>query len=1030
MRLKVISNSVWGYGEFQMDQVCVKAKAHNSKIIIGDLNSFLHFSTGFLLAFMLASAGVGLAQLDSASILGTITDATGAVIPSATVTISNEGTSAVTRVTTNGSGGFAAPALPIGLYTVTTEVSGFQTNRQLHIRLQTGQRVNLNISLAPGSQSQSVTVSGGTPLVDTASSTLGAVIPTAEINELPLSGRSLQNVLEVAPGFKTLGTFSVNGAVQSGFSSGIHFLLDGSDASQIDSDFVGAAYNSGQRITRASLDDIQEMQVLTGNFSAEYGQSNGAIINIITKSGTNNFHGSLFEYNQNAVFYAKPYLFNPGLNPAPTTGFNQFGGGLGGPILPDKLFFHVNYEGIRQTTGTPIIEYVPTPLLTAALPAALQPFAAQLPAPNGPILPGEPRLALFTNNGATSELTENTNSIKVDYQLTPKDRLTGRWNRNGSNTINPYGAGLGQTQTIPGLLQTGQAEYSKVFSPKFFNEASVNVNRMRYTILSSNVDAVRAEPIILSGAGLGQIGPRIFDLPVGNTSFSYLNTLTWIKGRNQIKMGVQIIRNDQNKGVNPQDIVVFLTLDQMIANHPDHIQTLGYPVTGIRLTYSNAFIQNDVQLNQHLSLNVGMRYIHDSVPTEAHNRMSNYNPAAGTLDPPGTQVMTQPWLDFDPRFGFAYSPFESGHTAIRGAFGIFHSDFNVAYVQNLVANAFSQNVLQFGSQDSNLVGIPFPVNGSQSPLPVSLLSVPKTGWSDAYTEQWNLNVQQQIGKTMSVQVGYIGNSTLHQAPGIDINRIIPARNGLPAVRPNSKYASIVQYTPVEGGSFYNAMQFTFKRQFSNSLSFDVNYTFSHALDEGGQALDDQIQDDHNLPGEYGNSNADIRHYLEFDYIYRLPGIPKVPAILGNGWQINGITGIRSGLPYSVYSGVDTYGTGEGVWRADRVSGLSLQPANTNIPNGPQINRAAFAIPQIGTWGNSQRNLLHGPGAVNFDMSVFRNFKIKERGTLNFRAEAFNIFNHPNFANPSNNVSIPGLFGVTQALSAPMRTMQVAVRYDF
>jgi hypothetical protein len=986
----------------------------------------------FLILCLLATA-TGWAQLDSASLLGTVTDPSGAVVAGAKVTIVNEGTATVTVLRTNASGGYNAPALPIGFYTVITEASGFKTTRQPHVQLQTGQRVNLSVALSTGDQTESITVSGGAPLIESASSTLGAVIPTEEINSLPLSGRSLQNVLEVAPGFKTLGTYSANGAVQTGFSSGIHFLLDGSDASQIDSDFVGAAYSSAQRITRASLDDIQEMQVLTGNFSAEYGQSNGAIVNIITKSGSNSFHGSLFEYNQNAAFYARPYQFSPGTpTTAPDTGFNQFGGSLGGPIIRDKLFFHVNYEGIRQTTGTPLLEYVPTPALLAQAVPAILPYLQQLPSANGPILPGNPLLALYSDPSATSNLTENTNSVKGDYQITPNDRLTGRWNRNGSNTINPFGAGLGQVQTIPGLLQTGQVEYSKIFNPRLFNEASVNVNRMRYYISSSNNAQVRAEPIIVTAVDpLGQIGPRIYDVPVGNTSFSYLDTLSWIKGRNQIKMGVQIIRNDQNKGVNPQGIVVFLGVAQLVTNHPYYVQTLGYPVTGIRLTYSNAFIQDDLQLNKHLSLNLGVRYIHDSVPTEAHNRMSNYNPVTGTLDPPGTQVMTQPWLDFDPRFGFAYSPFDSGHTVLRGAFGIFHSDFNVAYVQNFVANAFSDNIFETGAQDPNLVGVPFPTDATENTAPISLLAVPKHGWSNAYTEQWNLNVQQQFGKTMSLQIGYIGNSTLHQAPGIDINRPVPSSNvAAPGPRPNPKYAQITQYTPVEGGSFYNALQFTFKRQMTRNLSFDVNYTLSHALDEGGQALDDQIQDDHNLPGEYGNSNVDIRHYLEFDYIYKVPAIPKIPEWIGGGWQINGITGIRSGLPYSIYTGYDTSGTAEGTARADRVPGVPLQPANRNIPNGPQININAFAVPMPFTYGDSQRNLLHGPDAINFDMSVFRNFKVREHGTVNFRAEAFNIFNHPNFANPSSTLSVPGLFGVSQALSAPMRTMQVAVRYDF
>ncbi len=962
-------------------------------------------------------------QLESGTILGFVTDSTGAIVPSAAVTVTNEETGLSVRLTADSSGKFDAPTLPIGIYSIAASAPGFKSTTYLHIRLEVGQRISETVKLNPGAVTQNVTVTAETPLLQTASSTLGEVITNKQVEELPLNGRSIANVLAVVPGVKTLSTFSINGSTGDWFSPGIHFLLDGADASQVDSDSVGAAYGSAARITRASLDGIQEIQVLTGNFSAEYGQSSGALINIITKSGTNAFHGSAFEYNQNSAFTSRDY-FDPAPLLKPNVAFNQFGGSLGGPIVKNKIFFFTNYEGVRQTTGVTIPAFVPTAAFRATLPPLLQTYVAQMPLPNGPISTAEPRLGLYTLSGVNDTLTENAAAIKVDYQLTPNDRITGRWNPDWSTTVSYFGVSEGQINKVPALLQTGEAAYTKTFSPTLFNEASANVNRERYYIYKSTVPAVQNEPLI-SGIGSGgtSIGPTLYQVPVGNTSFTYLDTLSWVKGKHQIRTGIQIIRNDQNKGIENQDYMAFLTLDQFAQDKPFYVGTVGYPVTGIRLTYMDLFVQDDIQASRHLALNVGLRYQYDSAPTEAHNRLANYNPATGDLFPLGTPIMTTPKLDFDPRFGFAYSPFDNGKSVLRGAFGLFTSDINVANAQELLDNYYSNNRTEYNFQNPNLVGFPFP--SIPKLFPQNIYGMPVRGWRNAYTEQWSLGIQQAFGSKMALDVGYIGNHYVLQAPIIDINRIIIGTN----VRPNPKFGLIGVYTPSSGGN-YNALQVSLKRQLSNRLSFNVNYTYAHALNNGGSVFADNTQNDHYLPGEYGNANSDIRHYLEFNYLYQLPAVPKVPRVIGDGWQLNGITSMRTGLPINVACGCDSVGIGEGTERPNIVPGVSPQPSHKNVPTGPQINIAAFSTPAQYTFGNVSRNSLHGPGAVNFDMSLFKNFKAYRNGVIQFRAEAFNVFNHPNFANPGSTLSAPATFGQSFSTSTGIRSLQLAVRYDF
>ena len=988
--------------------------------------------TMMFLALAFGSALECFAQLDNATILGTVTDPSGGVIPGASVTVLNLGTAAVVSLTTDSNGNFIAPVLPIGMYRVTVSAKGFKTSVRDGITLRVSDRTKLDITLETGDISEKITVTAEAPVVDTASTTLGGVIGTQQVNELPLNGRSLASLIGLAPGVVMLGTTqqrSMNGVSQTRlFESGSRFLVDGGDSGQVDSDIVDSAYASAARVTRASVDSIAEIRVQETSFSAEYGQAMGGVVNFITKSGTNQFHGALFEYFRNEKLDARNY-FNVAPALKPPFRLNQFGGTIGGPIIKDKLFFFANYEGVRQRLGLFQNVFVPTQAFRDTLPAAVRAEADLLPLPNGAVSPSEPRLARFTR-GISNQLTEDTGSGKIDYQLTASDRISGRYNKNESFTKSWFGVGDNQFRAVPATLQLAKITYTKTISPTFLNEAGFALNRAVWYAGAAGSASLLATPIVPAFAGMAAIGPTLFDLPVANTSFTFQDTASLIKGRHALKFGAQIVRNRDNKAITPQGYLAFLSLDDFARNYPFLVLTIGQPRMGMRNTYNHFFIQDDIQATKNLTINVGVRYQFDTTPTESHGRISNFNRATGDIDPVGSSLFDAPKGNFAPRIGLAYTPFHSKNTVLRMGYGIFHSALVAASAQSNPSDVpgISQSTTIVNLTPPLLVGFPFP-KVSPATSGYALFAFPKD-WKTSYTESWNFNIQQGFGQNSVLQVGYVGNRGVHLSPFNELNRLTPTG------RPYPKFSTITNYFNGANAN-YNALQTSFKQRFGHGITFNVNYAWSHSLDQGGVSngpASATVQDDAHLNQEYGNSDYDVRHYLEFDYSYQIPAIPAIPKVIGSGWQINGLTVMRAGLPFNVVCGCDPMGIGASTGRPDLVPGVSLTPSNPDLPTR-QINLAAFKTP-VGHFGNFGRNVLTGPSAYNWDFSLFKNFKVRERQTLQFRAEMFNIFNTPQFSNPASTTSAPATFGQSLTTIPAVggfgsnRQVQFALRYSF
>ena len=971
------------------------------------------------------------AQLDTGAILGTVLDPSGAVIPSAVIAVENQNTGAQIRIVADETGNFIAPVLPVGLYRVSASAPGFKTLVRSDLRLQVSDRMRLDLTLETGQVSETVNVTSQAPIVDTASTTLGIVVTTRQLQNLPINGRNVTDLLQLVPGAMLRGgasTQSVGGSQTFRGSGAVRFLLDGADASRVDADDLNNTYGSSRgRISRASIDAIQEFRVYTNSFSAEFGQALAGVVNLITKSGGNQFHGGLFEYFRNEKLDARNYFNVPPARKPPYR-LNQFGGNLGGRIVRDKLFFFGNYEGVRQRSGKTQSTFVPTAAFRETLPAAVRPAVDMLPLPNGPLSTSDPRLGAYTRN-VSDPLTENTGSIKVDYNVSSNDRLNVRYNANKNLTHTFFGVAQGQVQRAEGFLQLAKLTHTHTFSPRFLLESALAFNRAHIDPRSALTDEIRAFPITALGSGSAGVGPGLFDLRVANNSYSLLETASYVTGRHQVRFGGQIIRNQDNKELSFQRTVTYQTLDDLARNSPTSIGTLGQPRAGMRNTYYHFFVQDDVQLSRRLTINAGLRYQYDTSPTESHGRIANFDPVAGRLEPVGTTLLNAPKLNLAPRVGFAFTPTTSAKTVLRGAFGLFYASLNAAFAQNVPNNISQQSFSLTRQQEPNLVGFPFPPITSFASVS-NVTALPKD-FQTAYTEQWNFNIQQGFGDNSMLQVAYIGNRGLHiDGPARNINRLLPGTQ----TRPYPNFGNISMYNDA-AVSNYHALQTSFRTRFRGGLTANVNYTWAHALDNA-PTLFAAYSDDANYWLDYGNADGDVRHILQFDYVYEIPALPAIPKFIGGGWQINGITVMRTGFPITGMScACDPLRVGSFTSRPDLVGGVPVRPADFDTPNR-QLNLAAFAAPPVGRVGNLGRNVLRGPGAVNFDFSLFKTFAISEGQRVEFRAETFNIFNTPQFGNPGGNIAAPANFGrslstiSTSSGFATNRQMQFALRYMF
>jgi hypothetical protein len=1031
-------------------------------------------AAGILLMINSASAQTG-----TASIVGTVSDPNGAVVPGAKISIKNIDTNQEFVLTSDSAGAYVAAGLPPGNYELRAEGAGFMTEVRKGIILSVAQVAQINVPLKIGSMSQQIEVQGGAPLLETVTSAVSGLVNESQMEGLPLNGRDISQLVLLQAGvtptpsagpspFQKGGfaKFSVNGQR----STATNYTIDGMDAN--DPDYaLSPGGVSGELL---GVDGIREFRVFTNNYNAEYGRNAGAIVQMITKTGENTLHGSLFEFFRNDAFDAKNFFDLPN-EPIPPFVRNQFGGSVGGPVVRDKTFFFANYEGFRESEGITTIATVPDALaLQGFLPSATNPSACTAANTGGCVNVGinpavAPFLAIFPaangtdfGNGSAALTSSERRKTREDYGMARVDHVFSnnhsafiRYIIDDSDALVPYLST--STPGFPGN-NTSRNQYftiqdQKMFGSNWLNQASFGFNRTTFLASVPNlypnlsISLVPNRPIgVFSLAGLSPVGNNlIYPLSDYSNVFQLNDNILWTHGRHAIRFGGEFRRNQIN---GPFDLFVngeyvFEDLSAFgipsLTNNPSIEHFLqGVPLVyvgvtpqgsnsdrGFRQWVLGGYVQDDWNITRSLTLNLGLRYEFNSNPTESQGKESNIiDVATDTTATVGKLMNSTPKDLFAPRLGFAWKVGSDNKTVLRGGFGIFYDQiWGNIYGNVRSLPPFYQAVENIFPEFLN----PTVAALSGTTANATLTYFPK--WPQVF--QYNLNVQREVFANSVLTIGYIGTRGNHLGRLGDANPFEVSTGS----RINPNFGSIERYV-TDAQSFFNALQATFEHRFSHGFTGQINYNYGHSIDDAsGYNPSDAVnetgasQDFFDRKADRGRSGFDIRHSLTLNFLYLLPFGPG-QAIAGNttgfagkligGWELSGIGNFHSNVPFTPVLAFDNAGT-QSIVNSQRPDIIGNPNAGT-CPNGSPVgtitcwfNPNAFAVPAPGTFGDAGRNILSGPDFAEFDFAVIKNTKITERTALEFRAEFFNIFNHPNFAVPTNTTGPNGAGGNGDAI---------------
>jgi hypothetical protein len=973
---------------------------------------------------MVCAVLVAAAQFDTGTLNGIAVDTSGAAIPNATIGVTNVGTGRSVTLTTNGSGAFSATDLPFGTYTVTASAAGFGNATSRNIVLNVGAAVHVTMKLSAAAVSETVTVTGTETSVNTETTVSGETFNSHQVANLPVNGRDVDAFLEISPG--SVGSApefqgSVNGL--ENIFSGLNITVDGQSA--VRGDITGFLNTEGQEqphITRSSIDSIQEIDFANNGYSAETGHSLGPQMNIITKGGTNQFHGTVFEFFRNDALDAHDY-FETG--PKQPLKLNQFGANLGGPLVHNKLFFFTNYEGSRQhvTTIQPLnhtvsayvrSQFVPSmqPILQqlAPLPAACDviPTPASCAYPGSPIDAGGAQLVLSPVN-LSDVLREDTGSMRLDYNPSDADRLMVRYNINDSDTEHTYGPNVGQVSPQALRTQLFKIDETHTFSPTLLNDAS-----LAYTRFFSNTASNTPKPYYtIAGffVDLGSLpGAGAFNQNNAYSTYEFFDNVTKVLHTSNLKFGTQIRVNRQVQALQPQQTYDYADISDLENNNPFVLQKIGYAGSlGMHNTEYDFYIQDNWHVTRQLVLNLGLRYDYNTTWQENHNHFQNFDIASQTILPANQPMYTAPKGDIAPRIGLAYDPFGKGKTVFHAYGGMFYLPMWLSF--NLSSNnpayaSYNANVFDalFGGY-SIAFPSPNPPVTAGTQVVYSFPRQPK----DPNALNWLFGVEQQLPQQFVAVINYSANRVIHQQAGVNFAAINenPANPFTSVSQVYSGYAS-ENYLGDNLGSNYQALQVQVRRNYHH-LNSSLNYTWSHEFDDMVNVFSG-FSNPFDPKADRSNGDIDVRNNLSASVVYDFSDLHDRSTwekLVGGGWQLSSIFQARSGLPENITLVSGFFGNPV---RPNYVPGQNVYlPHVTWLTPAGSYNAAAFQVPPAydGTWGENAgdvpRNALRGPGFFQWDFSAMKNFELTERLKLQFRTDLFNILNHPNYANPDGGI---------------------------
>jgi len=1099
-------------------------------------------AAALVIAIQLIGAGMLCAQ-SVGTISGTVKDSSGAVVPGATVTARNQGTGVARETLTDQAGRFVIPLLPVGSYTVSASMSGFRTAevRDIALEVQQSRTVDFTLEVAAISTEVTVTSQVAQVEVERADATLGQIIHSEQVADLPLNGRNFVQLALLGPGTSTGQT---GGFLSGGPSSEVSYrgtmslsaqgmrenandwLFDGIDNNEL---------TAGGIAILPSIDAIREFRVMTYNFSAQYGSRGGTTVLVSTKSGTNELHGTVFEYLRNEALDARNFFDGPQKRKYKQ---NQYGFSLGGPIRRDSTFFFGDFQGNNIREGLTILTTVPTALMhqgiftesfpNAPAPTIYNPRTTRIdPATGkyvrdqftGGIIPpdqidpiGKKLLDLLPMPTYTDRLSGNylSNPIRrlddymwnarVDHNFAGDDRLFVRFSFENAKAYRPSGlpgfgalSAFNSNQNFTTRARNIAVSETHVFRPDTINQFTAGYNRVFNYIRSYGYLSNKAQELGIPGANLGTpetsqltqitirnfagIGDRQYSPYQGGTNvYQASDSLVLVRGAHTLNVGfttriMQLNTLGNNAYAGTFTFDAFFTAgfraDGTLngsTGHPVASLLMGLPtsggrnneldgsIRGRRWKEFRGFIDDSWTVRPNLSLTLGFAYSVTTPLHEAADRFANFDFYSGKafIAEKGrdrTVGVKTDYSNVQPRIGFAWSPFGGGDTVLRGGYGIFHDVSAMGGTQGLYQNPPYSNAYAFTSDNITPVrtlATGFPDNTKRQD-PATYTGDWRTQQLDfkqGLIQQWNLNLQRSLPWSTLFSVAYAGTrGTRLMMKNQNLNTATPGPGfNPPSRRPYPQYNGIFA-TMSRGWLDYHSMQVRVERRAASGLYLLGSYTYSKGITNG---LRQEITGD---PGtnyfplaawpdaDKGLAATDLRHNFTLSYLYRLPfgkgqtflgdlkGVPQ--AILG-GWQLNGITNVRSGFPL----GFTTANNQSGTALTNRPN-VVCNPRLDNPTVGKWFDTACFAAPPAGTLGNAGRTIggLYGPRQVNFDLSIYKMFTIAEGRTLQFRTEVFNIFNHAQFATPNTTFGNPSFGQILSTIKSP-RQVQFALKIVF
>jgi outer membrane receptor protein involved in Fe transport len=911
------------------------------------------------------------AQVAGATILGTVSDPAGAVIANAEVKIQDAGTGQIRTVTTNSAGFYTAPNLVPGNYELRVSAPGFSSG-VANVILTVGAQQTVNVTLKVGQATSTVEVTDAVSGVELATSSLGNDVDGTTVRELPLNGRDWSQLATLQPGVDGVRNQSSIGGVGSadvvrgarGF--GNQLSVSGTRPTQNNYRLDGISFNDytngapgGVLGTLAGVDAIQEFSVLTTNYSAEYGKTSGGVVNAITRSGTNQFHGSLYEFLRNSGLDARNYFDGPKVPPFRR---NQFGGSVGGPIVKGKTFFFFNYEGLRQSLSVTQVNTVPSDNARQGILSTgnvtvdpkISPYLQFWHPSNGPVNPGGDTAEYSVVNKQSGG--GNFYTARVDHQFSVKDLFSGTFVYDKTHLSNPDPLN-NETFFNGNSRPFGSLEETHIFSPQFTNSVRFGFSRNSAQILT----APGANPLATDtslGSIPGQPAPFITvpgitgffggvdgfpNFTFGWNSYQGYDDANLTRGSHAIKFGVAVERMQSNNLFHFFDNgnFVFPSLSAFLTNNPIVFSATipsSATVRGIRETLFGVYVQDDWRFRPNLTLNLGLRYEMTTIPTEANGKQASLKSMTDSSITPGAPYFNRnpTTKNFEPRIGFAWDPFRNGKTAVRGGFGLFDV-LPLPYEFLIISSASAPAAKNLTITSLNQGDFPTQAyNTAIQSCPLPNLSCYRTAFIQpdprrSYVTQWNLNVQREIAPQTTMTLGYVGSRGIHlpfRTDDADI--VLPTRTPAGYLWPSNSTMGAGIGTRVnpnvgridrlsfDGDSYYDALQLGVERKFSAGVQMQGSFTWGKSIDTGSSTIaGDQFSNSpSSLPFYFdprlrrGQSDFNLGKNLVISGTWEIPGFKSKSGFLGwtmNGWQVGGVLQASTGAPFTVLVGGDPLG---------------------------------------------------------------------------------------------------------------------------